>query len=161
MAVYRVVVNECEFRVEILKNNNGVNADLIEFNNPGEYSICSNDQEVQSVVFSRREQNLEVSHGGRFWKVFVEKESGHFRQRDVSPINGDIISPMPGVVIKNWVKQGDKVKRGQSIILLESMKMHVDLKVATDGIVKRVLFDERAIVEKGSLLVEISCLQEK
>ncbi|HEX9008484.1 MAG TPA: acetyl-CoA carboxylase biotin carboxyl carrier protein subunit [Patescibacteria group bacterium] len=160
MTIYRVVVDDCEFRVEILSGNNEINAELIEFNNTGEYSICNDDQEAQSVIFANNEEILDVFLEGKFCKVFVEKENGRVRQRDFSTINGDIISPMPGVVIKTWVKQGDKVKKGQSVILMESMKMHVDLRAALDGVVGRVLFDEKSVVEKGSVLVEIFKLDE-
>lgn len=49
-----------------------------------------------------------------------------------------ITSPIPGRVIKVNVSVGDSVKKGDSIVILESMKMQVGIKSQSEGIIKEI-----------------------
>jgi len=64
-------------------------------------------------------------------------------------------SPIPGRLIKLLVKAGDAVKAGQTIVVLEAMKMENELKAPRDGVVKSVGCAEGAAVESGQTLVVI------
>ncbi len=64
-----------------------------------------------------------------------------------------IKSPMPGLIIKVNKKIGDKVKAGDSLLLLEAMKMENDLKANTNGIVKEISVKEGSSVEKNEILI--------
>jgi biotin carboxyl carrier protein len=61
---------------------------------------------------------------------------------------------MPGVVLAVRVKAGDKVKRGQEVCLLESMKMELNILAAADGVVKKVFVSQGQNVAHGTVLVE-------
>jgi len=50
---------------------------------------------------------------------------------------GSLLAPMPGKVIKLFVKQGDKVKKGDPLIIMEAMKMEHTVRSPTDGIIKK------------------------
>ncbi len=65
------------------------------------------------------------------------------------------VSPMPGKVFKVMVKNGDKVKKGDGLMILEAMKMEHTIKASSDGVVKKVLFKEGDMVLGGVTLVEI------
>ncbi len=65
------------------------------------------------------------------------------------------VSPMPGKVFKVMVKNGDKVKKGDALMILEAMKMEHTIKASSDGVVKKVLFKEGDMVTGGVTLVEI------
>ncbi len=64
-----------------------------------------------------------------------------------------IKSPMPGLILKINKKIGDKVKAGESLLLLEAMKMENDLKAQTDGIIKEIPVNEGNSVEKNETLI--------
>lgn len=49
-----------------------------------------------------------------------------------------IKSPMPGTIVKVYVKVGDKVKKGQALFVMEAMKMEHTMKAPADGVVKAV-----------------------
>jgi biotin carboxyl carrier protein len=66
-----------------------------------------------------------------------------------------IHAPMPGIIIDLEVKQGDEVKEGDSILILEAMKMENSIKCPKDGIVKSVHTQKGDAVEKGKLLIEL------
>jgi len=67
----------------------------------------------------------------------------------------EIKSPMPGLILKIIKHQGDKVRIGEPLIILEAMKMENELRSTTDGIVKEVLVKEGESVEKNVLIIII------
>ncbi|NLM06518.1 MAG: pyruvate carboxylase [Tissierellia bacterium] len=68
---------------------------------------------------------------------------------------GEVGASIPGNVVKVFVKVGDEVKEGQSLILVEAMKMETNVVAKKDGIVKEVLAEEGMSVKAGELLLVI------
>ena len=66
-----------------------------------------------------------------------------------------VCSPMPGKVVKVFVKVGDEVTEGQSVVVVEAMKMENELKAPRAGKVTEVTAIEGIAVENGSKLVVI------
>ena len=67
--------------------------------------------------------------------------------------SGDVISPMPGVVLDISVKPGDSVTRGQQVCALEAMKMKSAIRASHDGVVASVEVSEGQRVAHGAVLV--------
>jgi biotin carboxyl carrier protein len=65
-----------------------------------------------------------------------------------------LTAPMPGVVLAVRVKAGDRVKRGEEMVLLESMKMELNILAGADGVVKKVFVSQGQNVAHGAILVE-------
>ncbi len=63
-------------------------------------------------------------------------------------------APMPGMVYKVLVSDGQEIKTGDTLIVLEAMKMENNLKSPIDGIVKKVTCTEGTSVEKNEILLE-------
>lgn len=68
---------------------------------------------------------------------------------------GALITQMPGKVVKIWKKEGDKVTKGETVLILEAMKMENEIKSGADGVVKSVNVKEGQALEAGFLMVEI------
>ena len=66
-----------------------------------------------------------------------------------------IISPMPGKVVRVLVNAGDAVKRGQGVIIIEAMKMQNELKSPKDGQVTEVAVSEGQTVAASQALITI------
>ena len=66
----------------------------------------------------------------------------------------DIKAPMPGMVLNILVKEGDIVKKGDALLVLEAMKMENILKSPTDGTVKKIAAIKGNAVEKNQLLIQ-------
>jgi len=77
-----------------------------------------------------------------------------------APVNlaaGETIeAPMPGNIIRVDVKQGDTVKAGQILVILEAMKMENEIVAPKDGTVAQVVTSKGAVVDTGSPLVVIA-----
>ena len=63
-----------------------------------------------------------------------------------------IRSPMPGMVLSLKKNAGDEVAQGESIMILEAMKMENDIKSPFSGTIREIYVSERSAVEKGAKL---------
>ncbi len=66
-----------------------------------------------------------------------------------------IESPLPGNILKVNVKVGDKVEKGETILILEAMKMENDIIAEVSGTVSKILVEESSFVQTGSPMVEL------
>ncbi len=66
----------------------------------------------------------------------------------------EIKAPMPGRVLDVMLGVGDFVKKGDSVVVLEAMKMENVIKSPTDGIIKRVVVLKGCVVDKNDVLIE-------
>jgi biotin carboxyl carrier protein len=64
-------------------------------------------------------------------------------------------APMPGLVVRVNVREGDTVQAGQGLVVMEAMKMENELRAPAPGVVARVAAEPGTPVEKGALLVEM------
>ena len=64
-------------------------------------------------------------------------------------------APMPGMILKVLVEQGQQVSKGDALLILEAMKMENVIKAAGEGTVKAVKVQKGAAVDKGHLLLEM------
>ena len=66
-----------------------------------------------------------------------------------------LIAPMPGLVVRVNVQPGDEVQPGQSLVVIEAMKMENELRSSTPGFVAAIRVAPGVAVEKGAVLVEL------
>lgn len=66
----------------------------------------------------------------------------------------DIKAPMPGMVLNILVAEGQEVKKGDALIILEAMKMENILKSPTDGVIKKIAINKGVAVEKNQILIQ-------
>ncbi len=66
-----------------------------------------------------------------------------------------VTAPLPGTITSIEVKEGDQVKNGQTVIVMEAMKMANNITAECDGIVKAILVQQGAQVQSGDALIEI------
>ena len=68
---------------------------------------------------------------------------------------GALITQMPGKVVKLYKKEGDSVMKGETVLILEAMKMENEIKSGADGVIKSVNISEGQTLEAGFLMIEI------
>ena len=69
--------------------------------------------------------------------------------------DGHVLSPLPGVVVKILVGQGEAVKTGQPLVMLESMKMNVPVTAHRNGTVGRILVKDGESLQVGQKVLEL------
>ncbi|MBR3970323.1 MAG: biotin/lipoyl-binding protein [Ruminococcus sp.] len=67
-----------------------------------------------------------------------------------------VVAPMPGNILRVDVNQGDVVKAGQILVVLEAMKMENEIVAPKDGTVAQVVTSKGAVVDTGAPLVIIA-----
>mgnify|MGYP003691752431 FL=1 len=68
---------------------------------------------------------------------------------------GSLQSPMPGKIFKVLKGIGDQVEKGDSVLIVEAMKMEHTIKATSNGLIKKIFFKEGDQVQGGVLLCEI------
>jgi glutaconyl-CoA/methylmalonyl-CoA decarboxylase subunit gamma len=66
-----------------------------------------------------------------------------------------VIAPLPGTIIKILVKPGDLVKKGQTLLVMEAMKMENKIQSEKDGVVESVKVTPESSVLQGDVLIEL------
>ena len=144
----------------------------------GSYRV-SLGEKVHSVKVGRISENcLFLTIDGRGHRVFLAGESGqkvvwvggrsyHIQEAeagltrrsspDQGPLDGKqvISSPMPGTIVQLNVSEGDKVQLGQSLVIVEAMKMENDMRSPIDGIIKKINFGAGDLVDAGVPIIEL------
>jgi len=113
-----------------------------------EKKVKKDKKEVEVLVFSDFEIN------GTVYKTTLPahfQQSKKWKPKDV----GDIESLITGTVKDVFVKQGDMVKKGECLLLLEAMKMNNEILSPVDGAVQDIFVTENSKVSKGFLMIKI------
>jgi biotin carboxyl carrier protein len=76
----------------------------------------------------------------------MKKERGHA---------GGLVSPMPGKIFKILRPEGSAVTKGETILVLEAMKMEHSIRADKDGVVKKIFYREGELVQGGVVLAEL------
>jgi biotin carboxyl carrier protein len=69
--------------------------------------------------------------------------------------SGSLAATMPGLVLEVLVAEGDNVKRGDTLVVLEAMKMELRIAAPHDGFVRTIHCEVGQVVERGQVLVGV------
>lgn len=72
-----------------------------------------------------------------------------------------VVAPMPGAIVSVAVKAGDTVSKGQTLLVMESMKMETTLTAPRDGVVEAVHFDKGQTFDRDALLLSLAAGDKK
>ena len=106
------------------------------------------------VFVAREGERVFVQIGGRSYRLTVLTRAAA-EAAEHGPVQGELEAPMPGRVTRVAVAVGEKVKRGQELIVVEAMKMENALVAPSDGVVKSVAVKVGDMVAPGPPLIVI------
>ncbi|MCY4020648.1 MAG: biotin/lipoyl-binding protein [Chloroflexi bacterium] len=159
---YVTIINDQSYEIEI--DNDGailVNGELrdVDFLNLGGslYSIITENKSLEAVI-DDDESKIAVMMGGQLFETQVLDERAMLlvqRRGGLNVTSGEVHAPMPGLIVMVTVELGQNVKQGDTVVILESMKMQNELKSPVGGVVTAIHVDARQAVDKGDMLVEI------
>jgi biotin carboxyl carrier protein len=123
------------------------------------YSLIVDGRSHESYIY-QGDDNWQVLLQGRLYPVQVEDE----REKRLRAAAGGGVAetgefhlraPMPGLVVTLPVVEGQEVRRGQVILILESMKMQNELKAPRDGVIGRIRVKPGESVEQKQTLLSM------
>ena len=144
-------------KVSISIDGKKYDADVVEVEE-GVYSIIIDNKSHNIELIRTDNKNYEVNTYAKSYDVeIVDAESKYLksRQRDDGDEEAVISSPMPGKIVKILVKVGDKVKAGDTVIIVSAMKMESEYKVKKDRIIKDVKVKEGDTIQSDQPLIVI------
>lgn len=142
------------------------------------YEVSCGDWQFQARVLSFEPGAIRLSLDDiqRLYKIasngdqfFVHSVDGsrivsklpRYPERQTTADNETANAQMPGQILKILVSEGDKVSAGDSLIILEAMKMEQTIKATTDGLVEAILVKVGDTVAPGAALIQISSSQQQ
>ena len=96
-----------------------------------------------------------VAFDGRMYQLKRQTRSRHAHHAGEDNPEGILHAPMPGQIRAVHVNPGDRVTKGQTLLLLEAMKMENELQAPKDGTVKSISSEPGKAVDGGALLLVI------
>lgn len=113
------------------------------------------DGRVHNVIVNSNSLFYSVYVNGRFFKVEKKSVLQILGKSEVRPHKRDIKTSMPGRIVKVFAKEGDQVREGQAVLVLEAMKMQNEIKSPQSGTITRINPQAGDSVEAGALLFSI------
>lgn len=150
-------VPDSEYKVEILEDGPvkkvAVNGKVyeVDYNRGGDsiYSIII-DHHSHGVQISRSSHSsYTIMDRGELYQIDLKSEMEKIHNtKDAAGAVGRqvVVAPMPGVILKTYVKKGDEVKKGDPLCVLVAMKMENEIRSVADGIVKEIFVSENTKV---------------
>lgn len=156
----RVDNNEYEVEIEdgkVLVNGKPINVDLVRSGATELYSMLLDGHSYEMLVNADR-FNYQINVRGVQLQVQVEDERGRRlnRARRLPTLpEGElaITAPIPGLVVRVLVQQGETIEEGQPVLLLEAMKMENELRAVRGGVVKNVMVTAGQRVDQNAPLI--------
>lgn len=161
---YVVTLGEARFAVEVAGDRVTVEghtkAARLEPLGGTPLQILRVDGKAWSLAMRRGPAGWVVQQGGRTRTLEVVDERTHrIRALTADPAGaqagGVVRAPMPGMVLRLEVEEGQRVSRGDGLVVLEAMKMENELRATGEAMVIRVHAIPGVAVEKGAPLVEL------
>lgn len=139
-----------EFEFSTLSNNELVDKKNIFIRKLAGAYFCSEDN-VRWQKMARQHLPTKMLNVDRVFDIYYGyKPSGLSAGNE-----GELFTKMPGKVIKVFVEEGQEVKKGETLLILEAMKMENEIKSNLDGVVKSIHVTEGQTLEDGVLMMEV------
>ncbi len=140
----------------IKRNGSQHKADIVRLNN-NRYSLIIGGRSHEIGV-EHLPDGYAISHGARSENFRVEDyELAKIKKAagisDTQAVK-NVAAPMPGLIVDIQCAIGDEVTKGQSLLVMEAMKMENDIKSPLSGKIKAINISPRESVDKGRVLVE-------
>ena len=116
--------------------------------------IAEYDGESRASSVERRNDVIEVKSGRQLYAFSLAHPEEHHPHLEGLRGKG-LMAPMPGLVLRVLVREGERVHVHQTLVVLEAMKMEHAIEAPHDGIVKKLHCAEGGRVTEGAVLVEL------
>lgn len=164
--MYKVTVNGREYQVEYDARHQRVNGqtmqpDILEYRQ-GKFHLLHNGRsfEAELIEANYEEKSFAIKVNNNLYTLQVrDKYDDLLREMGIDVTAGkkvnDIKAPMPGLVLNVSVAEGQAIKKGDPILVLEAMKMENVIKAPADGSIRKISVNKGDKVEKNQVMVSL------
>lgn len=133
------------------------------------YKLLINGVSYEATILEYSSGHAKISVNGHEHLITIEDDKqnniprleGFERSAPMAPnlVSGidmrsaEVHAPLPGVIVSIPVREGDAVKKGQTILVIEAMKMESEISSPVDGKIGKVMVKERSLVQEGDVLM--------
>jgi biotin carboxyl carrier protein len=142
-----------------------------------QFNATINEQSLEATLHEIDEHTLSIIHDNRHYTahfaanathIYVvvngeqyvfekpqEQKSGYRPGVEAADSGNEICAPMPGKILKIFVKEGQRIKQNDRLFIVEAMKMENEVKSSRSGVVKKINFKENDLVSVGETIIEV------
>ena len=166
---YITTINDKTYTIEINDDHHitldGVEygVDLARIGDQPVYTLLLNGQSFEGFVYEGEAADVweVLLHGGLYTALVEDEREKRLRTAGgvaAASASGEyhLKAPMPGLIVAVPVEEGQAIKKGDNLIILESMKMQNELKAPRDGIVARIKVKPGDSVEHHQVLISVT-----
>ena len=161
----RITLNQQEYLFDkkaetVMLNGHAINADVVKLDKNKFHVIINNSSyNIELLAKDENAKNQIILVNGQKQSIEIkDKYDDLLKQLGMDKLMGNkanlLKAPMPGLVLKVLVTEGQAVKKGDGLLILEAMKMENIIKASSDGIVKKIHIEEKNIVDKNQKMIE-------
>jgi biotin carboxyl carrier protein len=164
--MYKAKIKDKEFQIEydekqLTIDGKKFDADILEFKKNRFHIIRGNrsfDAEILKV--NKEEKTVSIKVNNNVYSILVKDKYDELLHeigidQSAGKTVNDIKAPMPGMVLKVIVESGQKIQKGDAMLILEAMKMENILKAPSDGVIKKIQILKGDKVEKNQVLIRM------
>jgi biotin carboxyl carrier protein len=163
--IYQVTVGEKSYRVELQREGAAWKCRLDGRELP--LDVSSAQEGVLSLLMDGKSYEVKQEITGEETNIIVGQERFSVALSDPRSFRSrrgagaaeqgvkKITAPMPGKIVRLLAAEGSTVQAGQSVIVIEAMKMQNELKAPKNGVLKKINVREGAAVDAGQALAEV------
>ena len=126
--------------------------------------IHINGEQLELLIDGQRVTAYVSSENAKRWvtingqTVVLTKSSGAKRRGAGHEHASELVAPMPGQVRSVNISEGEAVTKGQTLLVLEAMKMEIRIQAPQDGMIKKLFVSQGQTVEREHILVVIEAI---
>ena len=161
---YPLTIDDVNYIVELDVNDEGIFV-TIDDNEPFEVDVTTSGLPGLMSIFHSESNWLgyivpesdswRISHNNKHFQVTSTQAARKSRSKAGSEdLPGKISVPLAGILIERRVSPGDVIKNGDTVAVIEAMKMQNEIKAPTDGVVTEVHLESGARAEKGDIILD-------
>jgi biotin carboxyl carrier protein len=161
MSIYYVTIGKKEYQIEINGNQYKINSELVQtalvaLKERGKYLLNGVARKTEIYIESQGNSQYTLNAARRHAIAKVERSNSHQKRKTQAASSGDLTAPISGIVVSVHVVPGEVVETGQVLVVLESMKMQMEMRSACAGVVETVNVQPKTQIAKGELLIKIN-----
>jgi biotin carboxyl carrier protein len=140
-----------EFRYSMLEDHKEfINTDKVFIRRLAGQYFASHDN-IHWCKLARQDMPTKLLNVNKVYHIY----RGYKPSGLTSSAEGELYTQMPGKVVKIVVKPGQAVQKGDTVLVLEAMKMENEIKASSEGVIKAIHVKEGQALDQGILMMEI------